>query len=329
MNASGPSLDPVNRVLVTGAGGFVGNILCPLLVQAGYVVRAAVRTDRGSPMGTTENVIVGDVGGHTDWTAALCGVDLVIHLAARAHVMNGAAAADGYLETNARGTQRLAVESARNGIHRLVYLSSVKVNGEESEDRAYSAADVPHPLDAYGLSKWRGEQFLAETAARTRMQAVVVRSPLVYGAGVHANFLRLLYWVDRERLLPLGAIRNRRSLASVWSLCDLLMRVLTHPAAPGGTWMVSDGEDVSTPELVLRIARAMGRRARLLRVPVPLLHLAGGLLGQGEHMRRLCGSLTVDITPTRTRLGWSPPVSMDEALARTVSWYQSQRQRPK
>jgi UDP-glucose 4-epimerase len=145
---------------------------------------------------------------------------------------------------------------------------------------------------------------------------------------VRANFLRLLRWVDRERWLPLGAIRNRRSLLSVWSLCDLLIRVLTHPAAAGCTWMVSDGEDVSTPELVRRIARAMGRNARLLAVPVPLLRQAGGLLGKGDQLHRLCDSLTVDITPTRDRLGWSPPLSMDEGLARTVSWYLSQRQRP-
>jgi nucleoside-diphosphate-sugar epimerase len=316
----------MKRVLVTGAGGFVGNILCPMLEQAGYRVRAVVRTDIRSDAAATERVAVGDIGGQTDWTQALCEVDLVIHLAARVHLMKDARAADAsYLETNARGTKRLAAESARNGVQRLVYLSSVKVNGEEREGRPYSTADVPHPLDAYGCSKWRGEQFLAEAAARTDMQAVVVRSPLVYGAGVRANFLRLLRWVDRERLLPLAAIHNRRSLVSVWSLCDLLIRVLTHPEAAGGTWMVSDGEDISTPELVRRIARAMGRRARLLAVPVPLLRLAGGLLGRGENVRRLCGSLTVDITPTRERLGWSPPLSMDEALARTVSWYQ---QRP-
>jgi nucleoside-diphosphate-sugar epimerase len=319
----------MTRVLVTGAGGFVGNTLCPMLAQAGYLIRAAVRTDRPGSAGVTERVVVGDIGGHTDWTQALHDVDMVVHLAARVHVMHDAADAVGiYRETNARGTQRLAAEAARHGVRRLVYLSSVKVNGEETEGHAYCAADVPHPLDAYGRSKWQAEQLLAETAASTGMQAVVVRSPLVYGPGVRANFLRLLRWVDRERWLPFAAIRNQRSLVSVWNLCDLLAQVLDRPTSAGHTWMVSDGQDISTPDLVRRIARAMGRRARLLPVPVPLLRLAGGLLGRKAEMRRLCGSLTVDIAQTRERLGWSPPLSMDEALSRTVSWYQSHEQLP-
>jgi nucleoside-diphosphate-sugar epimerase len=270
---------------------------------------------------------VGEIGARTDWARALEQVDAIVHLGARVHDLDtGPHADERYQEINARGTQRLAAEAARNGVQRLVYLSSVKVNGEDSKDGAYSAADVPRPLDGYGCSKWQGEQYLTETAARTGIQAVVVRSPLVYGAGVRANFLRLLRWIDLERFLPLSGIDNRRSLVSVWNLCDLLTCVLAHPAAAGGTWMVSDGEDISTPELVRRIARAMGRSANLFPVPVALLRLAAGLLGKGEVMQRLCASLRVDITPTRERLGWSPPVSMDEALARTVRWYQSQRQ---
>ncbi len=314
----------MNRVLVTGARGFVGSTLCPMLAQAGYLVRAAARTDGPKPAGATETVVVGDIGARTDWGQALRDVDLVIHLAARAHVLNHATdATDTYLETNARGTQRLTADSVRNGIHRLIYLSSVKVNGEETRGRAYSAEDVVNPLDAYGSSKSQGEQLLAQAAAGSSMQSVIVRSPLVYGPGVRANFLRLLHWIDQERWLPLGAIRNRRSLVSVWSLCDLLLRALEHPDAAGRTWMVSDGEDISTPELVRRIAHAMGRRARLLPVPAPLLRVAGALVGKEAEMRRLCGSLTVDIAPTREQLGWSPPLSMDEALARTISWYQS------
>ena len=312
------------RILVTGANGFVGSILCPMLSAGGHAVRVATRTERPGPGGTVESVVVGDINGSTAWTGALSGVDMVMHLAARVHAVNEAAEDSHlYLETNAHGTRHLAEEAARHGVRRFIYLSSVKVNGEENTQHAYSANDVPHPLDAYGSSKWRAEQLLAVTAASTGMQAVIVRSPLVYGPGVRANFLRLLRSVDQERSLPLGAIRNRRSLVNVWNLCDLLIRVLDHPAAAGRAWMVSDGEDLSTPELVRRIARAMGRRARLAALPVPLLHLAGALLGKQAEMRRLCGSLTVDITPTRTQLGWSPPVPVDEALARTVSWYRS------
>jgi nucleoside-diphosphate-sugar epimerase len=314
----------MSRVLVTGANGFVGSILCPMLAQSGYAVRAATRADRPGPDGARERVVVGDIDGSTAWTAAVSGVDMVIHLAARAHALNdGIEDSRLCLQTNAYGTRRLAEEAARHGIRRFVYLSSVKVNGEETTQRAYSVDDVPHPLDAYGSSKWQAEQFLARTAASTGMQAVVVRSPLVYGPGVRANFRRLLRWVERERWLPLGAIRNQRSLVSVWNLCDLLIRLLEHPAAAGRAWMVSDGQDVSTPELVRRIARAMGRRARLIALPAPLLHLGAGLLGRQAQLRRLCGSLTVDIAPTVEQLGWSPPLSMDESLARTVGWYLS------
>ena len=237
--------------------------------------------------------------------------------------MQAADAMDPYFKTNADGTHRLAQQAAAQGIRRLVYLSTVKVNGDESGDQAYSAADVPRPQDAYGASKLRGEQSLAAAAAASGLQSVVVRSPLVYGAGVRANFLRLLEWIDRERLLPLGAIRNRRSLISVWNLSDLLVQTLGNPQAAGGTWMSSDGTDLSTPDLVRRIACLMRRRARLIAVPVPLLRVVGTLSGRTSDMSRLCGSLTVDIAETRSRLGWVPPLSLDEGLKRTVLWYLS------
>jgi len=314
------------RVLVTGASGFVGSILCPMLAERGFTVRAALRRGKPTPAGAAESVTVGDIDGGTEWTEVLRDVELVVHLAARAHVLHDAAeAALLYEETNANGTQRLAAESARHGVRRFILLSTVKVNGEESADRPFTAIDLPHPQDAYGGSKWRAEQHLWETVASAPMQGAVVRAPLVYGSGVRANFFRLLHWVDRERPLPLGAVHNRRSLVSVWTLSDLLIRLLDHPVAANRTWMVSDGEDVSTPELVRRIARAMHRQVRLLRVPVTMLRLVGSLMGKEAEMRRLCGSLTLDITPTRQLLGWAPLMSMDEALGRTVSWYRSQQ----
>jgi nucleoside-diphosphate-sugar epimerase len=314
----------MSRVLVTGANGFVGSVLCPLLAERGYVVRAALRESRRAPTGVAERVIIGGLDGDTQWSTAVSGVDGVIHLAARVHVSSGSAAgAAQFLTANTHGTRRLAEQAAQHGVRRLIYLSSVKVNGEETTTGAYSADDVPQPRDAYGLSKWRAEQALREAASATRMQAVIVRSPLVYGVGVRANFLRLLNWVDRERWLPLGSIHNRRSLVSVWALCDLLARLLDHPAAPDRTWMISDGDDVSTPELVRRIARAMGRRPRLFPIPPSVLRVAGGLVGKAAEMRRLCGSLVVDTMPARTVLAWSPPLSMEEALARTAAWYHS------
>jgi UDP-glucose 4-epimerase len=316
----------MRRVLVTGATGFIGQPLCELLAHSGLVVRAALRNDRAVSACIAEKAVVGDIAATTDWRAALDDVDVVIHVAARVHVLNDASTGvQLYNETNARGTERLAQASAQAGIRRFVLLSSVKVNGEETTGHAYSAQDEPQPQDAYGTSKWLAEKHLAEVAGGTGMEAVVVRSPLVSGPGVRANFLRLLRWVDKEWPLPLGAIRNRRSLVSVWNLCDLLVLLLEHPLAPGRTWMVSDGEDVSTPDLIQRLGIAMSRRVRLLPVPMSLLRLLGRMTGREAEMARLCGSLLIDIGHTRRDLKWVPPVKLDEGLARTVAAYLAAR----
>jgi nucleoside-diphosphate-sugar epimerase len=289
-------------------------------------VRGALRADHPTPAGVPEKALVGDIGSTTDWRQALDGVDSVIHLAARAHILHDAPAnADLYKETNAQGTWRLAEAAAQAEVGRFIYLSSIKVNGEQTMGRAFAATDEPGPQDAYGVSKWLGEQAVRRIGAATGMETVVVRSPLVYGPNVRANFLRLMRWVDKERPLPLGAVENSRSLVSIWNLCDLLLHVSTHSAAPGRTWMVSDGEDLSTPELIRRIGAAMDRRVRLLPVPAGLLQLAGALLGRRAEIGRLCGSLAVDITETRRELDWSPPTTVDEAIARTVEWYSSSR----
>lgn len=317
------------RVLLTGATGFVGGVLCETLARSGHLVRAALRNERLVPQSAAEHAVVGDIAAFTDWSIALRDVNCVLHIAARAHVLHDRADdSDLYVETNARGTLRLAEAAAQLGVSRFIYLSTVKVNGEETTGHAFTPFDEPRPQDAYGASKWLGEKSLMEVAARTAMLVSIVRSPLVYGPGVRANFLRLLRWVDAEWPLPLGAVANSRSLVSVWNLCDLLVHLLESPVARGGTWMVSDGEDLSTPDLVRRIGNAMGRRAKLLPVPVGLLHLLGGLTGRRAEVARLCGSLTVDISRTRSELRWSPPVTVDEALSRTVDWYLSEsRQR--
>lgn len=309
------------RVLVTGVTGFVGRILAETLAERGYMVRGAVRADRDVPPAVSEKVIVGDIGSRTDWSAALRQVDAVIHTAARAHIVGDSPSnAALYMETNAEGTKRLARAARDAGVRRFVYLSSVKVNGEETAERAYGANDEPHPRDMYGESKWAGEQHLKELCASSQMECVIVRSPLVYGPGVKANFLRLMRWVDRGVPLPLATVANRRSLVSLWNLTDFLVHTLQHPAAPG-TWMVSDGEDVSTPDLIRAIAAAMRRPARLLPVPVSLLQFGGLLLGRRSDVARLCGSLTVDISATRAQLGWAPPLDARESIRRTVEWY--------
>jgi UDP-glucose 4-epimerase len=310
------------RILVTGATGFVGSALCRILCERGYGVRAAIRSERSLPNPAAERAVIGEIGAATDWAAALQGIDAVIHTAARVHrVDDSRAESEAYIETNARGTQHLAEAAVRAGVRRLIYLSSVKVNGEETHGRAFSAADVPQPQDPYAAAKWRGEQYLQQISAATALQAVIVRSPLVYGPRVRANFLRMLRWVDRGWPLPLGAVDNQRSLVSLWNLCDLIVRLLDHPGAAGRTWMVSDGRDLSTRQLIRSIAEAMRRRLRLVPVPAGLLYLGGALLGRRGEVSRLCGSLTVDIGPTRSELGWVPPLSVEEAIARTVHWY--------
>jgi nucleoside-diphosphate-sugar epimerase len=315
----------MSLVLVTGATGFVGRPLCDSLAQAGYSVCAALHRDRAVSAHVAQKVVVGDIGATTDWKVALSGVESVIHVAARAHVLNDAADGEqAYMETNARGTQSLAEAAARAGVRRFIYLSTVKVNGEETTGHAFTRDDEPRPQDAYGLSKWFGEKLLFEAAAATGMEVTVVRSPLVFGVGVRANFLRLLRYVDRGVPLPLGAVKNSRSFVSVWNLCDLLVNLLKNPAAPGRTWMVSDGEDLSTPQLIARLGHVMGRRVRLFPVPVGMLQLCGSLMGRKAEIARLCGSLVVDMRQTRDELGWTPPIETDDALARTVAWYLSE-----
>ncbi len=310
------------RVLVTGATGFIGSVLCNRLAEYGYIVRAALRDDRIVPSYIGEKAIVGNIEENTEWSEALAGVDMIVHAAARVHVMNDSPMnAASYIEANTLGTGRLASEAARHGVRRFVFLSSIKVNGEESSYGGFTPDEAPRPADAYAVSKWQAEQQLREIEARSGLEVSIVRPPLVYGPGVRANFLRLIEWVVEERLLPFGAIHNRRSLVNVWNLSDLLIRLLQDPEAAGRTWMVSDDDDLSTSELVRRLARALNKRARLVPVPAGLLKLLAVAAGKKAEARRLCGTLVADISRTRSALDWSPAVSVDSAFARTAQWY--------
>jgi len=304
------------RVLVTGATGFVGRSLCEQLKASGRRVIPAVRRAAGMP----NEVVVGDIGPSTGWRVALAGCDAVVHLAARVHLMDDKAS-DPLAEfrvVNTEGTLNLARQAAQAGVKRFVFVSSIKVNGE-GRDEPYRETDAPVPEDAYALSKWEAEQGLHRIAQETGMEVVILRPPLVYGPGVKANFQRLLHTVARGWPLPLGAIRNRRSLLYLGNFVDAIRLCVEHPAAAGQTFLLDDGEAVSTPELIRAVAEAMGRPAHLLAVPVRVLELAGALLGRRTAVARLTGSLFADTSLIRSRLSWSPPYSMAEGLAVTTA----------
>ncbi len=308
------------RVLVTGASGFVGRRLTAMLAASGRDVRAALRTSASSPALPTgvDAVTVGDLDAATDWRAALEGVDSVVHLAARVHVMQDTAADPlaEFRRVNVAGTLNLAHQAALAGVRRLVFVSSVKVNGEGTvPGRPYTADDAPAPLDAYGVSKHEAEMGLQDIGQATGLEITIIRPVLVYGPGVGANFEAMMRWLYRGVPLPLGAIDNRRSLVAVDNLADLIVACLDHPAAANQVFLASDGEDVSTTVLLRRTADALGKRARLLPVPVPVLRLGARLLGKQDFAQRLCGSLQVDIGKTRNRLGWTPPLTLQAALA--------------
>jgi UDP-glucose 4-epimerase len=257
----------------------------------------------------------------TDWTAALDGVSAVIHCAARVHVMADTAAdpLEEFRHVNVQGTLNLARQAAAAGVRRFVFVSSIKVNGEATQPGApFTADDAPAPLDAYGVSKMEAEQGLRELAAQTGMEVIIIRPPLVYGPGVKANFAAKMRWLQRGVPLPLGAIHNQRSLVALDNLVDLIVTCLTHPAAANQTFLVSDGEDVSTSELLRRMGQALDRPARLLPVPQSWLKLAAAMVGKSDVAQRLCGSLQVDISKTRQLLSWTPPLSLDQGLKRAA-----------
>jgi len=313
------------KVLVTGANGFVGRALCRDLVQRGHELRRAVRDTSGaSPPDGAATVVVGDVGPNTDWTAALVGVDAVVHLAARVHMLQDTApdALAEYRRVNVGGTRALAAAARRAVVRRLLFLSSAKIHGERSV-RPFTEMDAPHPQDAYAVSKLEAEEALKQTLAGGQTQWTILRPPLVYGPEVRANFLRLIRTVARGVPLPLAAIDNRRSLLYVRNLVEAIRTCLEHEGAGGRTWLVSDGEDLSSPELVRRLARALNRSARLVPVPVSLLRLAGALSGKTEAVNRLVDSLQLDAAAIRADLRWTPPYSVDEGLLETARWFRA------
>jgi nucleoside-diphosphate-sugar epimerase len=307
--------------LVTGASGFVGKSLCAALTTRGCVVRVATRCFQENS-GNLGGMVVGTIDAKTNWSLALLGVSTVVHLAARVHVMKDVLEdpLTEFRRVNVDGTLNLARQAAAVGIKRLVFVSSVKVNGEATQPgRAFSEAAVPNPQDAYGQSKYEAEQGLRQIAADTGMEVVIIRPPLVYGPGVKANFAALLKAVQRGWPLPLGAVPNQRSLVALDNLVDFIVTCVSHPQAANQTFLVSDGQDLSTTDLVKGLAKAAGMSERLLPIPVWALRVGASLMGKSDAVQRLCGNLQVDISKARTLLGWVPPFSVAQGLDRVVN----------
>jgi nucleoside-diphosphate-sugar epimerase len=250
---------------------------------------------------------------------------VVVHAAARVHVMNEIAsdALAEFRKVNVEGTLRLAKRAAESGVKRFIFISSIKVNGESTlPGKPFKADDTPAPVDPYGISKHEAEQALRQLARETGMEVVIIRPPLVYGPGVKANFLSMLRWLNKGIPLPLGAIRNQRSLVAIGNLVDLIITCIDHPAAANQTFLVSDGQDLSTTQLLRRLGNALGKKARLLPLPEWLLVAAAAVLRKQSVAQRICGSLQVDISKNRELLGWMPPINMDEAMRQTAGDYQ-------
>ena len=313
----------MNKIVVTGANGFVGTALTKKLISEEWVVTRVVRSESDlHGVAGVSTFEIGNMDKNTDWKTALRGIDAVVHTAARVHVMKDTPAdpLKAYRSVNVHGTMKLARQAAVSGVRRFVFISTIKVNGEENT-AAYKETDKPAPLDPYGISKLQAEKELSKLASETGMEVVVLRPPLVYGPGVKANFLKLLQTVDRRMPLPFAGVKNQRSLIYVENLVDAIVACLRHSNAPGQTFLVSDGEDVSTPELIRMMSALLHKSPRLFSVPGLCLHVASRISGKGPVMDRLIGSLTVDTAKITEELDWRPPFTLQEGLEKTVAWF--------
>jgi len=315
--------------MVTGSTGFVGRALCARLIADGWAVRATVRglsATSALPAGTAP-FATGELDRSTPWDEALAGAEVVFHLAARVHIMREEAVdpVAEYHRVNVEATGHLARRAVGAGVARFVFVSSAKVHGEGRE-AAYTEDDEPRPADPYAASKLHAEQELGAVASGTGMRAAILRPPLVYGPGVRANFLQLLRAVDRGVPLPLGAVTNQRSLVGIDNLVDAMVACAVRPMDADRTFLVADGQDVSTSGLVRALSVALGRPPRLLSIPPSLIRATARLLHQSAAAGRLLGSFAVDSSRIRRELSWTPPAALADGLARTVAWYRSSMQ---
>lgn len=312
------------NILITGATGFIGTALTQQLTKQNFGITAAVRKPTNTLSSSIKQVQVGGLLPETDWSSALSGIDVVIHMAARVHIMDDMSTdpLKEFRKVNTAATLNIAKQAANQGVRRFIYLSSIKVNGETSlPGKPFSVEDINIPTDPYGLSKYEAEQGLKKIAAKTGMEFVIIRPPLVYGPDVKANFRNMMDWLHKGIPLPLGAIHNQRSLVALENLVDLIQTCINRPAAANQTFLVSDDEDLSTTELLKRMAIALRKPARLVPIPASLIKISATLFGKDNIAQRLCGSLQMDISHTRKTLDWKPPVRVDSALQKTANAY--------
>jgi nucleoside-diphosphate-sugar epimerase len=315
------------KTIITGATGFVGNALVKQLLVGNYEVVGTVRTSNSMLPDGVNRLLIPDILDEIQWNYVLEGVDVVIHCAARAHIMNDRVADPlaEFRQVNTAGTLNLARQAAEAGVRRFVFISSIKVNGELTEGMRFSSEDAFVPTDPYGLSKYEAEQGLLALAKETGMEVVIIRPTLVYGSGVKGNFASLLKWMKRGVPLPFGAINNQRSFIALDNLVDFIIHCINHPKAANEIFLISDGEDVSTTELLQKVAHAFGKRALLLPIPVSWMKLAAKLLDKADVANRLFGSLQVDSSKAYELLGWEPIITMDEQLKKIADAYLNEK----
>jgi nucleoside-diphosphate-sugar epimerase len=312
------------RILVTGAAGFVGQVACKELSEAGHHVVAVTRSPPSTDLAAAATEVLGELSASTDWRAVLSGIEVVVHLAGRAHVLKDDAndAKRLYRRANVEVLEGLAQAAVGAGVKRMVFASSIKVNGEETQGVPFRADDTPTPEDAYGESKLEAERRLQQIAGGL-MEWVILRPPLMYGPGVRGNMARLFAMAERGVPVPFASIRNARDMLYVGSFADLIVRSVSAPSAANRIFLARDGKPLSTPDLFRSISEALGKRPILVPCPVSLLHLMGHLAGRASEVRRLTGDLEIEDGETRRLLGWDPLASPAEAMRLTAAWFKS------
>ena len=322
----------MKKILITGASGFIGQSLMKSLLNLSRSVRGTVRSRNSFFLDIkTEYVSTGDINLKTNWKESLVNIDCIVHCAGKAHIIKSKRKnlSKIYQSVNVDGTKQLAEQALKAKVRRLIFLSTIKVNGEYTDNdsvikflnrkkNVFSHKDLASPEDDYAISKFNAEKALWEISLKKGLEVVVVRLPLVYGNNVKGNLARLIKIVRSGIPLPLSMIENQRSMIGIDNLTDLLIRCIDDPEASGKTFLASDGEDLSTPELIKLIASSMGKSANLFPLPISILKLIGSIFGKREEINRLVGSLRIDNTYTKEILKWNPPISVEEGIRRMV-----------